>query len=117
MLDWPAIVANVIAALTAGGWLMSRHNRKKDNERHSAEVAQLRADLDRTIKQTETSYVQDALKIYSENVVEPIRNEIKRNNDRLIRLETAINMAPTCRIYPDCVIIHRLQDDQADDRK
>lgn len=117
MPEWTSIVTEVIAALTAGGWLLSRHNRRKDNERHSAEVAQLRADLDRTIKQTETSYVQDALKIYSENVVEPIRNEIQRNNDRLIRLETAINMAPTCRIYPDCVIIHRLQDDQADDHK
>lgn len=115
MPDWTQIVTEVIAALTAGGWLMSRRNRRKDRERHAAEIDQLRADLDRTIKQTETSYVKDALEIYSENVVKPLRDEVQRNTEKIIRFEAAVAAAPTCRLYPDCVVIRRLQGEPTDD--
>lgn len=109
MPDWTQIVISVIATLSAGGWLVSRRLRKKDEETHRAEMEALQADIAAKIKQTDTQYVTDALRIYSENVVKPLEDKLREYRDEQVRFQSAVNMAPRCQLYPNCVIIRELQ--------
>ena len=109
MLEWTEIVASVIAALTAGGWLLSRHRRKQEKEEHSAKMEAMQAKITASLRDSETKYTREALEIYTDNVVKPLRDELKTIRENQIRFQAAINLAPTCRIFPDCVVIRRLR--------
>ena len=109
MLEWTEIVASVIAALTAGGWLLSRHRRKQEKEEHAAKMDAMQAKITASLRDSETKYTREALEIYTENVVKPLRDELKTIRENQIRFQTAINLAPTCRIFPDCVVIRKLR--------
>ena len=109
MLDWTEIVASVIATLTAGGWLLSRHRRKQEKEEHDAKMEAMQAKITASLRDSETKYTREALEIYTENVVKPLRDELKTIRENQIRFQTAINLAPTCRIFPDCVVIRKLR--------
>lgn len=114
MPDWTVIVADVIAALTAGGWLLSRHRRRQEKESHEAEIAKTKAELTAALRDSETKYTREALEIYTQQVVEPLRQQLDRNTAAIARYQGAIDMAPTCRLYPDCVVIRKLRSAQTD---
>lgn len=116
MLEWTEIIASIIAALTAGGWLISRHRRKQEKEEHATKIAGMEAKITASLRDSETKYTREALEIYSENVVKPLRDEIKVIRENQIRFQAAINMAPTCRIFPDCVVIRKLRSQEDDNR-
>lgn len=109
MLDWTEIAATVVATLSAGGWLLSRHRRKQEKEEHSAKMEAMQAKITASLRDSETKYTREALEIYTENVVKPLRDELKTIRENQIRFQTAINLAPTCRIFPDCVVIRKLR--------
>lgn len=109
MLDITTIITAVIATLTAGGWLTSRRLRRRDDEIHRAELAKLQAELTASIKDSETKYVREALAIYSENVVKPLQDQLHQYRDEQVRFQEAVNSAPSCPMYPDCVIVRKLQ--------
>ena len=117
MLDVTTIITAVIATLTAGGWLTSRRLRRRDDETHRAELAKLQAELTASIKDSETKYVREALAIYSENVVKPLQDQLQQYRDEQVRFQEAVNAAPSCPMYPDCVIVRKLQgkEDHDDD--
>jgi len=115
MPDWTVIATDVIAALTAGGWLLSRRKRKQERESHDAEMAKAKADLTAALRDSETKYTREALEIYTQQVVEPIRQQCERNTITIARFQAAIDMAPNCRIYPDCVILRKLRSQDQDD--
>lgn len=115
MPDWTVIVADVIAALTAGGWLLSRHRRRQEKESHEAEIAKTKAELTAALRDSETKYTREALEIYTQQVVEPLRQQLDRNTVAIARYQGAIDMAPTCRLYPDCVVIRKLRSAQTAD--
>ena len=116
MFDWSTIVTSLIAAATAGGWLMSATRRRHDNETHRAEIAAKEAEIAATIRESETKYTREALEIYTSQVIQPLRDEITRLRENQIRFQAAINAAPGCRIYPDCVVVRRLQATSTADR-
>ena len=109
MLDFSNILPEIIAALTAGGWFLSWSKRRQEREAHEAELAQKQAELTATMRESETKYTREALEIYTQQVVEPLRQQLDRNTKAIARYQGAIDMAPTCRIYPDCVVIRKLQ--------
>ena len=114
MPEWTTIATEVLAALTAGGWLLSRRRRRQEKESHEAEMAKAKADLTAALRESETKYTREALDIYTQQVVEPLRQQLDRNTQAIARYQGAIDMAPTCRLYPDCVIIRKLRSTEAD---
>lgn len=109
MLDWVSIVSIVATTLTAGGWLTSRRLRKKDDERHQVELEHARAEADALRQRSELNYTKEILEMYSAHIVQPLKDQIDLTNKRLDVYEYAINQAPTCKLYPNCPVIVRLQ--------
>lgn len=109
MLDYLQYLPEVLTALMGGGWLVSRWRRRQERDNHEAEMAKKEVELAVKLKESETKYTREALDIYTEQVVKPIREELQRLNDKQVRYEDAINRAPLCRIYPDCVVVNKLR--------
>lgn len=109
MLDYLNIAPEILGVLATGGWLVSRWRRRQEKENHDAELARKEAELTATLRDSETKYTREALEIYNENVVKPLRDELKTIRENQIRFQEAINLAPTCRLFPDCVVIRRLR--------
>lgn len=109
MPDISTILPEIIAALAAGGWFYSERKRKQERESHDAEMAKAKADLTATMRDSETKYTREALEIYTQQVVEPLRQQLDRNTKAIARYQGAIDMAPSCRLYPDCVVVRKLQ--------
>lgn len=114
MFDYVSIVSIVVSALTTGGWLTSRRLRKKDDERHAIELEHARAEADALRQRNELDYTKEILELYSAHIVEPLKEKIDLTNKRLDLYEYAINQAIHCRLYPDCPVIVRLQDQGKD---
>ena len=109
MFDVSTIVAAVIAALTAGGWLTSRRMRKKEDEKNELELVKARAESDTIRQRNELDYTKELLEMYSAHIVEPLKYEIKLTNRRLDLYEEAINQAPLCKLFPNCPVLIRVQ--------
>lgn len=109
MSDWVAIAEAIIAALTAGGWLVSRHKRAQENEEHKTKIEAMEAKITASLRDSETKYTREALEIYTDNVVKPLRDEIRTLRENQIRFQAAIDSAPDCRIFPDCVVLRKLR--------
>lgn len=114
MFDLTEIVTAIIAAASAGGWIVTAAKRRQEAESHRAEIDAKQAEIQATIRDSETKYTREALDIYTTQVIQPLRDEITRLRENQIRFQAAINAAPTCRLYPDCVVIRRLQGDEDD---
>lgn len=109
MSDFLQILPELLAAVFGGGWALSAHKRKQERESHEAEMAKAQADLTATLRESETKYTREALEIYTQQVVEPLRQQLDRNTTAIARYQGAIDCAPTCRMFPDCVIVRKLQ--------
>lgn len=103
------IIPELLTVLAAGGWLLSRHRRNQEREAHEAEMAKKEAELTAAIRDSETKYTREALEIFKEQVVEPIRQLSERNALEIARYQGAISKAPACPHYPDCIILRELQ--------
>lgn len=108
MFDWNILIPSIVATLAGVGWFKSGQNRRHDRETHNKELLEKEAEIIAKMRESETKYTREAIEIYNEQVVQPIREQSQRNSEKLARLEGAIAMAPTCRIYPDCVILRSL---------
>ena len=115
MLDWSIIVPSVLATLAGAGWFKTWRDRKKDNDAHARDMIEREADIIAKLRESETKYVHDVLETYNSQVVEPIRAQSAKNAENLARMEGAVAAAPTCRIYPDCVILRKLQSQENND--
>ena len=109
MFNWVDIATAIIAALTAGGWLVSRHKRSQEAEEHKTKIDAMEAKITASLRDSETKYTREALEIYTDNVVKPLRDEVRTLRENQIRFQAAINAAPACRLFPDCVVIRRLR--------
>lgn len=109
MFNWVDIATAIIAALTAGGWLVSRHKRSQEADEHKTKIDAMEAKITASLRDSETKYTREALEIYTDNVVKPLRDEIRTLRENQIRFQAAINAAPACRMFPDCVVIRRLR--------
>lgn len=109
MFDWSTIITAIIAALTAGGWLVSRHKRSQEAEEHKTKIEAMAAKITASLRDSETKYTREALEIYTDNVVKPLRDEVRILRENQIRFQAAINAAPACRMFPDCVVVRRLR--------
>lgn len=109
MPDYLNIMPEVLGLLATGGWLVSRWRRRQESEEHKAKMAAMEAKIVSTLRDSETKYTREALEIYTDNVVKPLRDEIRTLRDNQIRFQAAINAAPACRMFPDCVVIRRLR--------
>lgn len=116
MFDITTIVSAVLATVTAGGWLRSSYLRRREDESHRAELEKTRAEVSATLRESETKYTREALEIYTNQVIKPLRDEIQRLRDNQVRFQAAINAAPSCKHYPDCVVLRRLQGDEDNNR-
>lgn len=109
MFDVPTLVSSVIAALSAGGWLMSRRLRMKEDEKHAVELEHARAESEALRQRTELDYTKEVLEIYSAHIVQPLQEQINDIKERLKHDEQAIRTAYSCRLYPNCPVISKLQ--------
>lgn len=109
MFNWVDIATAIIAALTAGGWLVSRHKRSQESEEHKTKIEAMEAKITASLRDSETKYTREALEIYTDNVVKPLRDEVRILRENQIRFQAAINAAPACRLFPDCVVVRRLR--------
>lgn len=115
MPDLTSILPEIIAALTAGGWLLSRRRRRQEKESHEAEMAKSKAELTAALRDSETKYTREALEIYTQQVVEPLRQQLDRNTTAIARYQGAIDKAPGCRLWPDCVVVRELRSKEGAD--
>ncbi|MBR5594612.1 MAG: hypothetical protein IKS96_02725 [Fibrobacter sp.] len=115
MPDWTEIISAALAALAGGGWLVTSHRRRQEKEEHATKLEAMQAKITASLRDSETKYTREALEIYTDNVVKPLRDELKTIRENQIRFQAAINLAPTCRIFPDCVVIRRLRQPTKDD--
>ncbi len=109
MLNYLDLIPEVLGLFAAGGWLLSNHRRRQEKEEHSTKMEAMQAKITASLRDSETKYTREALEIYTDNVVKPLRDELKTIRENQIRFQAAINLAPTCRIFPDCVVIRRLR--------
>lgn len=109
MFEYTEIISAVVAALTAGGWLVSRHKRSQEAEEHKTKIDAMEAKITASLRDSETKYTREALEIYTDNVVKPLRDEVRILRENQIRFQAAINAAPACRLFPDCVVVRRLR--------
>lgn len=109
MFEYTEIITAIIATLTAGGWLVSRHKRNQEAEEHKTKIEAMEAKITASLRDSETKYTREALEIYTDNVVKPLRDEIRTLRENQIRFQAAINAAPACRLFPDCVVINKLR--------
>lgn len=109
MFEYTEIISAIIAALTAGGWLVSRHKRAQESEEHKTKIEAMEAKITASLRDSETKYTREALEIYTDNVVKPLRDEIRTLRENQIRFQAAIDAAPDCRIFPDCVVLRKLR--------
>lgn len=114
MFDVTTLVSTILAALSAGGWLMSRHLRKKEDEKHQVELERARAEADALRQRTELDYTKEVLEIYSAHIVQPLQIQIDEVRTRLDRDEKAISMAFGCKLYPNCPVLISLQSQSQD---
>lgn len=114
MIEHLNILPEVLAALMGGGWLVSRWRRHQESDKHEAEIKQKEAELTATLRDSEIKYTREALEIYTQQVVEPMRQQLDRNTQAIARYQGAIDCAPNCRLYPDCVIVHKLRGEEKD---
>ena len=71
--------------LSGAGWLTERRKRRAENEKAELDVS--------------TFYVKE----FNENIVNPLKEELAKNR-------AAINAVVSCPRYPDCPVIHELND-------
>lgn len=116
MLDYVQIGSLIISVLTAGGWLTSRRLRKKDDERHQIELERARAEADALRQRNELDYTKDILELYSAHIVQPLKDQIDLTNKRLDLYEYAIDQAFDCKLYPNCPVIFKLQEQKQNNR-
>lgn len=109
MFEYTEIISTVIATLTAGGWLVSHHKRSQEAEEHKTKIEAMEAKITSSLRDSETKYTREALEIYTDNVVKPLRDEIRTLRENQIRFQAAINAAPACCLFPDCVVINKLR--------
>lgn len=109
MADWLTIVASIIAALSGGGWFVSRVNRKRDEEKHQIELEHARAENDALRQRSELDYTKEILELYSAHIVNPLQDQINDLKNRFDRYEYAVSKAPECSLYPGCPILRELQ--------
>lgn len=112
MLDYLDKLPELVAALFAAGWGWTAWHKKKDRENHEARMAKAQAELTASLRDSETKYTREALEIYTRQVVDPLRQQLDRNTQAIARYQGAIDCAPECRIYPDCVIVRKLRSSQ-----
>lgn len=114
MHDYLNLIPEVLGLFAAGGWLLSNHRRRQEKEEHATKMEAMQAKITASLRDSETKYTREALEIYTDNVVKPLRDELKTIRENQIRFQAAINLAPTCRIFPDCVVIRRLRQPSQD---
>lgn len=109
MLDWLNVLSGILTVFAGGGWLTSRWMRRKEQEKHNVELERARAEADALRQRNELDYTKEVLEIYSAHIVQPLQNQINEVRNRLERDEEGIKMAFSCRLYPDCPVIIKLQ--------
>ena len=109
MPDIFSYLPELLATLFGGGWLLSARKRRQERESHEVELAKAKADITASLRESETKYTREALEIYTQQVVEPLREQLQRNTVAIARYQGAIDIAPRCRTYPDCVVVRSLQ--------
>ena len=110
MFEWTTIITSFLATIAGAGWLKSHPDRRIERESHNKELLEKEASIISNLRESETKYTREALEIYTQQVVEPLRKQLNRNTAAIARYQGAINMAPRCRLYPDCVIVRELRD-------
>ena len=75
----------LITLLSGAGWLTERRKRRAENEKAELDVS--------------TFYVKE----FNENIVNPLKEELAKNR-------AAINAVVSCPRYPNCPVIHELND-------
>jgi hypothetical protein len=55
------------------------------------------------------TYTKEILEIYSAHIVQPLQDQINDIKERLKEDEEAIRTAYSCRLYPNCPVINRMQ--------
>lgn len=114
MFDWTSLISAILATAATGGWLTSRHLRKKQDEKHQVELEHARAEADALRQRTELNYTKEVLEIYSAHIVQPLQIQIDEVRTRLDRDEKAISQAFGCKLYPNCPVLISLQSQSSD---
>lgn len=109
MFDVVNIISTILTTFAAGGWITSRWMRKKEEEKHEVELEQARAEADALRQRTELDYTKEILEIYSAHIVQPLKDEIKRTNQRIDNYEIAIRQSHRCANFDSCPIVEQLQ--------
>lgn len=109
---WLAIIA--IVATPVGGWIGAILMRQK----YTVEINTLKADLDK--KQTETrstelDNVRTGNDILMQQIVEPLRAEIKSLRTDVNKFRKAIEKIPACPNSDSCPVTRELLDNEKND--
>lgn len=107
-----AIIA--IAATPLGGWIGTILMR----QRHRVEIEGLKADLEKRLtetRRTELDNVRQGNDILMQQIVEPLRTEIKSLRSDVNKFRRAIEKIPSCPYSSNCPISRELLADEKGD--
>lgn len=103
-----------LAATPVGGWIGAVLMRQK----YRVEIEGLRADLDKKLtetRSTELDNVRQGNDILMQQIVEPLRTEIKFLRIDVNKFRKAIEKIPACPLSADCPVSRELCADEKSD--
>lgn len=107
--SWLQILSSLIAAFSAGGWFLSKHQRNVEREKHLVEIERARAESNAIRQKNEIDYTKDLLEIYSAHIIQPLKDEICTIKKHQKIYEAAVAKAVFCSAYPNCSVFVELQ--------
>lgn len=112
--DFTILISNILVALVSGplgAWISSRLLRS----RYEIELQDLRAQLARRRAESETAEldnVRQASDILMENIVAPLRAELKSLRRDVSKFRKAVEQIPSCPMSDACPVSRQLHDEQ-----
>lgn len=113
-MDWTTIIASLISAISAGGWLTSRAIRKRDARQAALEADKLSHEIERLDKAANLDHATKLIETYQAQVLEPMKQQIANLQQQVNELQTILAKARTCEYNYNCPLLTFVQDSQQD---
>lgn len=103
------IVSAIVAVISAplGAWVNSKLLRRK----YDIEIGQLRAEMEEklsAVKKSELDNVREAIEILMEDIVKPLKAEIKSLRRDVNKFSKAVEKIPSCSLGANCPVSREL---------
>ena len=105
-MDWTTIIASLISAISAGGWLSSRAIRKRDARAAALEAEKMSHEIERLDKAANLDHATKLIETYQAQVLEPMKQQISTLQTQVDELQKLLSRARTCEYNYNCPLLN-----------